>query len=63
MMSFPGDSVLKILLPMQEMQFNPEVGKILWRWGWLPTPVLLLIEVQGQRSLVGYSPWGYKESA
>ena len=26
-----------------------------------PTPVFSLGESHGQRSLVGYSPWGYKE--
>ena len=29
---------------------------------WQPTPVLLLGKFHGQRSLVGYSPWGCKES-
>ena len=29
---------------------------------WLPTPVLLPGESHGWRSLVGYSPWGRKES-
>ena len=29
---------------------------------WLPTPVFLPRESRGQRSLVGYSPWGLKES-
>ena len=29
---------------------------------WQPTPVFLPRESQGQRSLVGYIPWGYKES-
>ena len=29
---------------------------------WLPTPVFLPGEFHGQRSLVGYSPWGRKES-
>ena len=29
---------------------------------WLPTPVFLPEESHGQRSLVGYSPWGHKES-
>ena len=29
---------------------------------WLPAPVFLPGEVHGQRSLVGYSPWGCKES-
>ena len=27
-----------------------------------PTPVFFLGEFRGQRSLVGYSPWGGKES-
>ena len=29
---------------------------------WQPTPVFLTGESHGQRSLVGYSPWGCKES-
>ena len=29
---------------------------------WQPTPVLLLGESYEQRSLVGYCPWGHKES-
>ena len=29
---------------------------------WQPTPVSLPGESHGQRSLVGYSPWGCKES-
>ena len=29
---------------------------------WQPTPVLLSGEFHGQRSLVGYNPWGLKES-
>ena len=28
---------------------------------WLPTPVFLLGEFHGQRSLLGYSPWSFKE--
>ena len=28
---------------------------------WLPTPVFLPGECRGQRSLVGYDPWGHKE--
>ena len=37
-------------------------GNILWIRDWLPTPVFLLDEFPGQRSLSGYSPWGHKES-
>ena len=29
---------------------------------WQPTPVLLPGKFHGQRTLVGYSPWGHKES-
>ena len=29
---------------------------------WQPTPVFLPGESHGERSLVGYSPWGYTES-
>ena len=33
-----------------------------WRRAWQPTPVFLSGEFHGQRSLVGYSPWGRQES-
>ena len=33
-----------------------------WRRAQEPTPVFLPGEIHGQRNLVGYSPWGYKES-
>ena len=39
----------------------PEVRKIPWRRKWQPTPVVLHWKSHGQRSLVGYSPWGHKE--
>ena len=32
-----------------------------WRIEWHPTSVFLLGSYHGQRSLVGYSPWGQKE--
>ena len=38
--------------------FYPWVGKIPWRRKWQLTPVFLPGESLGQRSLVGYSPWG-----
>ena len=41
--------------------FNPWVGKIPWRKEWVSTPVFLPGESHRQRSLVGYSPWGWKE--
>jgi len=36
--------------------FNPWVEKIPWRRAWQPTPVFLLGESHGQRSLASYSP-------
>ena len=41
---------------------DPWVGKIPWRRKWQPTPVFLPGKSSGQRSLVGYSPWGHKGS-
>ena len=43
-------------------RFNPWVGKMPWRRAWQPTPVFLPGESRGQKSLVGYSLWGHKES-
>ena len=43
-------------------RFDPWVGMIRWSRKWQPTPVSLPGESHGQRSLVGYSPWGLKES-
>ena len=41
---------------------DPWVGKIPWRRKWQLAPGFLPGEFQGQWSLVGYSPWGCKES-
>ena len=42
----------------KRLGFNPWVRKTPWRRTWQPTPVFLPGESHGQRSLVGYSPWG-----
>ena len=47
---------------LQETGFDPWVGKIPWGRAWQPTLAFLPGESHGQRSLVGYSPWGHKES-
>ena len=41
-------------------RLDPWARKIPWRRSWQPTPVFLPGESLGQRSLVGYSPWGCK---
>ena len=38
------------------------VGKIPWKRAWRPTPVLLPGECNRLRNLVGWNPWGHKES-
>ena len=52
----------KHLPTMQETRVRSWVGKIPWRRKWQPNPVLLPGKSHGRRSLVGYSPWGCKES-
>ena len=55
--------MVKNLPAMQERPgFHHWVGTIPWRREWQPSPVFLPGEFHGQRSLAGYSLWGYKES-
>ena len=56
-MGFPGGSDGK-----ESACDAGDIDLIPWRKEWLPTPVFLPGESHGQRSLVGYSPWGCKES-
>ena len=42
-------------------RFDPPVRKIPWRRAWQPTPIFLLGEAHGQKSLAGYSSWRHKE--
>ena len=42
-------------------RLDPWVQKIPYRRKWQPIPLSLPGESHGQRSLVGYSPWGHKE--
>ena len=41
-------------------RFSPWVGKIPWRRAWQFTPASLPGESYGQRTRVGYSPWGHR---
>ena len=54
--------MVKDVLQCRTPGFNPWVGKIPWRRAWQLTPVFLPGESPWTRSLVGYSPWGRKES-
>ena len=64
-LGFPNGVSRKEPPPMQETQrceFDLWVGAIPWRRAWQPILVFFLGESHGQRSLVGYSPWGCKET-
>ena len=55
-----GASQVSQCLRQQETGFDHWVGKIPWGRKWQPTPGFLPGEFHVQRSLVGYSLWGYK---
>ena len=61
-LDFPGGSDGKGLPTMWKTGFNLWIRKISCRRKWQPTPVFLAGKSHGQRSLVGYSPWGHKQS-
>ena len=65
--TFPNGASLvaqrvSVCLQWGSPMFDPWVGKIPRRGKWQPTPVFLLGESHGQRSLVGYSSRGRRES-
>ena len=53
--------MVKNLLAVQEAWVQSLGQEDPWRREWEPTPVFLPGESHGQRSLAGYSPWGFKE--
>ena len=62
---FPGDAAVKNLPTNAgdtRDRFSPWVLKTPWRRKWQPNPVLSPGKFHRLRSLVGYSPWGHKES-
>ena len=52
--------MVKNLPAIHETGFDPWVEKFPWWREWLPTSVFLSGEFNGERSLEGYSLWGYK---
>ena len=62
-MGFPGSSEVKAsACNVGDPGSIPGLGRFPWRRKWQPTPVFLPGESHGQRSLVGYSSRGLKES-
>ena len=61
-MGFPGRSEGKeSAFNAGDMGLIPWLGRSPWRREWQLTTVFLPRDFHGQRSLVGYSPWGDKE--
>ena len=64
-LGFPGGSAVKNPPAMEKTQqtwVRPLGQEDPWRRKWQPTPVLLPGKSHEQKSLVGYSPWGRRES-
>ena len=61
-LGFPGGTRKKPPANTGDMRVRSLGRKIPWRRAWQPSPLSLPGESHGQRSLVGYSPWGRKES-
>ena len=59
---FPGKESACQCRRHKTQEFAPWVKKIPWRRKWQPSPVSLPGKSHGQRSLVGYSPCGCRES-
>ena len=60
---FPDGSEVKAsACNVGDLSSIPGSGRFPWRKKWQPTPVFLPGESHGQRSLMGYSPRGHKES-
>ena len=63
-LGFPGGWVVKNPpASAGDSGLIPGVRKMHWRRKWQPTPVFLSGKSHGQRSLVGYSPWGHSQTA
>ena len=52
----------RICLQYRSCRFDPWIGEIPWRRKCQSTTVFLPGKFQGQKSLVGYSPWDHKAS-
>ena len=63
---FPGDPAGKESACSEgdaaDLGSIPGSGRCPWGRPWQPTSLFVPGEFYGQRSLVGYSPWGHKES-
>ena len=62
---FPGGPVAESACQHRRRErcgFDPWVRSVFCRRKWQPTPVFLPGKFYGQKNLVGYSPWGHRET-
>ena len=59
---FKGEGWISTQISLPTLSSKTKDGRISSLWKWQPTPVFLPGKSHGQTSLVGYSPWGRKES-
>ena len=57
-----GQTVNHKILQLKNLKKIEVTSTLYWRRRWHPIPVLLPGKPHGWRSLIGYSPWGRKES-
>ena len=63
MLGFPGGAEVKNPpASAKDVGSVPGLGRFPWNRKWQPTLVFLPGKFHGQRSLVGYSSWGHRES-
>ena len=58
----PNDQFFFFFFKHYESTFCPSAITTDWSRKWQPTPIFLPGKFHEQRSLIGYSPWGRKES-
>ena len=60
---FPGASLVPQIVEHLPTVQETQVWSLSWPWrrAWQPIPVFLPGEINGQRDVVGYSPWDHKE--
>ena len=61
-MSMGGSDYKESVCNAGDPSSTPALGRSPGGREWLSTPDFFSEELHGQRSLVGYSPWGHKKS-
>ena len=59
---YPTQSESSLSTKLGSLCYTATSHQLPWRRKWQPTPVFMPGKAYGPRSLMGYSPWGCKES-